>query len=175
MKSTPDERGEIRESIASFVSLLTELRSIFVAEAARRQVTEELLEGAAKRLKSLSRALAIAGAVSGLLAVALLAHSCHMADRMSLVTRSLEETVTLLERVRDESATKQQVQAVQTQVAEVKAEQPKIEFADAGAGKPAKPTLVVPPSKPRPKASTGVEIPIQLPPGSRIEDAGAGP
>lgn len=100
----------------------------------------------------------------------------YIVDKFSDVSARTDELSALLRKVSEESATKQQVQDVKSQVTEVQASQPQVEIrtVDAGAGRPAKATgiLVVRP-KSSATATPAVEIPVTLPPGSRVSDAGA--
>ncbi len=110
---------------------------------------------------------------------ALFAHSCYVAGKTNDNSQAIDRATQLLEKLSAESATKQQVQDVKQQVQQVADEAPKVEIrpADAGVGKVGKPqaVVVVRPSRPLPKdaGAPGVAIPIQLPPGSVVEDAGA--
>jgi hypothetical protein len=181
MHSTPEEREDLRSTVGTFVSLLRDLRDLFAEDGESREASRKLLESVADRFSKLSKGLAVTAFLALVFVVLLLERSCAMGGRMDAVTAELVETTRLLEAVRAESATKQQVQDVQAQVAAVADEQPKVEIraADAGAGRTGKPTAVVvvrpasKPSTPKSPPAPAVEIPIVLPPGSRVEDAGA--
>lgn len=118
---------------------------------------------------------------AGVLVVTTLLHGIaefYIASRLAEVSRQSEELTRQLLAVREEAATKQQVQDVKSQVEEVQASQPVVEIrpVDAGAGRPRPPqaVVVVRPAKPADAgAPPAVTIPLQLPAGSRVEDAGA--
>lgn len=99
----------------------------------------------------------------------------YIASKMADVSKQNDEVARLLVRVHEESATKQQVQDVKSQVQEVQASQPQVEIrnVDAGAGRPSKPSAVVV-VRPKSSAAPAVTIPLQLPPGSRTEPSDAG-
>lgn len=130
----------------------------------------------AKRITKQVRGQLFAGVLFVALACGMFAYGCDMADRLGAVTAKLDETARLLDSLRSESdKTQKQVEGVKAQVQAVADEQPSVVLVDAGAGKPARPSIVVKPKAPPaptpgPKAPP-VAVPLDLPKAT-IPDSG---
>jgi len=166
--TTPARRAELDGLIVAIKALVEQVKlgNGLAAEASAR----------------LRRHAVVQGIAVGVFVVAfglLLSHACVQAGRLSDVTAQLDETTRLLEQVRAQgAATQQKVEDVKEDVAVAAAAAPVVEIrqADAGAGrKPGKPTavVIVRPSTKTDAGAPAITLPIELPSGSVVEDAGA--
>ena len=109
-------------------------------------------------------------------------HANSISDRVNGLAARLDEITSTLEQARGAAQrTEEKVTAVGEDVAEARAEAPKVTLVDAGAGKAPKAAIAFPrPAKPAPVvtdagAAPAIVLPVTLPPGSRTiaDDAGA--
>lgn len=166
LPATREQR--LLEAFEALVEPVKKSNELAAAVAARDDARTELDALTAKRLGRQVVAQAIAAGLFVVAFAALLGAAQCQAGRLSDVTTKLEETTRLLESLRsDQDLTSRKVDAVKSDVQAVANEQPIVVLQDAGAGKPAKPTIVVRQPKPKPPPTPSIAVPLG------IEDAGA--
>lgn len=169
--------GRPDDALRNFVEAVDRL-SVAVDKIAPR------MDRVDSRLQRLILALGIAASVFVAIAIAAFVALNSLSGRMAEVTRQLDEAARSLQTVREEQAqTQQKVESVETKVDAVKEEQPTVELRapDGGVGRPTAVVIVRPktPATAKPSGDAGappaIAIPVKLPEGSRVEDAGASP
>lgn len=145
----------------------------------RLEALQRLWDLLIARVRLLVWGLAVASGVIVLVGFGMALHACSISGKVNDVAAQLTETANLLESLRaEQTKTSAKVDGVKEQVKEAQDSQPSVELrtVDAGTSSRTKAVIVVRPAKPKTPghgAAPAIELPVQLPPGSRVEDAGA--